>query len=284
MSGEHRFRPSVENEQYREGSMLEQREILGHQIYSVELKGHRERQEDAHVVREIQIGNQSVGTVVVADGHGRAGAEASGYAVSRILQLLQQREAFPDREAFVEDFDTIDREIAQVHENGGSTLSVALIEQSGIITVAHVGDSEVRLITKDGKIPTIALPHTLKNRKEKQRLYTRYGDDIGHGKRLLSDDGTASLALTRSLGNRAFSTVEHRPDIHSFRPQEHDRYLLIASDGLWEKTFQKKKRSELVHMVLDADNGASATRAIHAFLASKDIENTTCVLVDLQSS
>ena len=129
----------------------------------------------------------------------------------------------------------------------GTTGSVCLLKP-GNAWLASVGDSTSLLISQeegDDKptIQTLAGDHRLTNEAEKQRVINsgarvsrRKGQTKGHLRIWLPELDTPGLMVTRSLGDAIGKTigVTSEPEVHNIELQDIDRYIIMASDGVWD--------------------------------------------------
>ena len=62
------------------------------------------------------------------------------------------------------------------------------------------------------------------------------GEFIGPQRVWVKDDDVPGLAMTRSFGDRVAATVGviSEPEIKEFDFDENDKFMIIASDGIWE--------------------------------------------------
>ena len=62
------------------------------------------------------------------------------------------------------------------------------------------------------------------------------GEEVGPQRVWVKDDEVPGLAMTRSFGDRVAATVGviSEPEIKEFDFDENDKFMIIASDGIWE--------------------------------------------------
>eukprot|EP00440_Ansanella_granifera_P012474 gb/GFBE01013558.1/.p1 GENE.gb/GFBE01013558.1/~~gb/GFBE01013558.1/.p1 ORF type:complete len:380 (+),score=56.54 gb/GFBE01013558.1/:1-1140(+) len=198
----------------------------------------------------------------VFDGHGRYGHDVSDIARSRMPGHLSSQPVHPSEspsKALEAAFRCTDEDIfAKMGpdvEYSGSTGVVVLMDQGkNLLTIGNVGDSRAILgqCSADSRSPRwSALPLTTDLKpdipEEKERIelsggiVAQYRDESGHqaGPYRVWDSMTQEkpgLAVSRSLGDGAARIlgVDAKPVVtsHQLRPQ--DRFLIIATDGLWD--------------------------------------------------
>lgn len=195
----------------------------------------------------------------VFDGHGEAGHEVSAYCKARISQRTFAHPEFPDRpaKALGESILNIEREMlrsGRIDCRLSGTTAVMSIIYNGVITCANIGDSRLIRATLQG--PAARKPEILKGfdisndhkpdlPAEKERIEKNgglvyaidYGDDLPSPARVwLKEAALPGLAMSRSVGDTVGKAagVISTPEITSHTLTDADRYLIIASDGLWE--------------------------------------------------
>ena len=131
----------------------------------------------------------------------------------------------------------------------GSTC-VSVIFTPERLIVPNIGDSRAVLARYDketGKYKAIELSrdHKPTEKDEAQRIYendgriqpfTEDGEFVGPQRVWVKDEELPGLAMTRSFGDRVAATVGvmSEPEIKEFDFNENDKYMIIASDGIWE--------------------------------------------------
>lgn len=81
-------------------------------------------------------------------------------------------------------------------------------------------DEKIRVLENDGRIEP----------------FIDEGEFIGPLRVWVKEDDVPGLAMTRSFGDRVAATVGvvSEPEIKEFDYNENDKFMLIASDGVWE--------------------------------------------------
>ena len=131
----------------------------------------------------------------------------------------------------------------------GSTC-VSVIFTPERLIVPNIGDSRAvlgRYDKKNGKYKAIDLSrdHKPTEKDEAQRIYendgriqpfTEDGEFVGPQRVWIKDEEVPGLAMTRSFGDRVAATVGvmSEPEIKEFNFDEDDKFMIIASDGIWE--------------------------------------------------
>ena len=132
----------------------------------------------------------------------------------------------------------------------GSTC-VSLIYTPEKLIVPNIGDSRAvlgRLIDKEKneyKAIDLSRDHKPTEKDEAQRIiendgriqpFTEDGEFVGPERVWIKEEEVPGLAMTRSFGDRVAATVGvmSEPEIKEFFFDEGDKFMIIASDGIWE--------------------------------------------------
>lgn len=155
-------------------------------------------------------------------------------------------------------FLAVSRQITAV--KGGTTASLAHISASGVLTVAHVGDSPVNIYIQDrltGKIISseqISADHSAAAEEGRIRAA---GGKVVRGRL----EGT--LALGRALGDTDLTGISHEPDIFTrdlagALAQGHRVIITVDSDGAFDKGTSNAQRAQ----VFETAKGSSVAKAL----------------------
>lgn len=116
-------------------------------------------------------------------------------------------------------------------EHTGSTACVAVVRREinhNVVYVANVGDTRA-VISKNGQAQRLSTDHKATDPTEIERVKSVGGS-------IMDNRVAGGLAITRALGDHAYKNfgVTGQPFIvrHVLRP--FDKYLIIASDGIWD--------------------------------------------------
>lgn len=201
----------------------------------------------------------ALGLYIVADGMGghQSGEVASHLAVQGAgFYLLEQligsqifeRKGFTEQEVkdlLAESVKQAQALICQRVPGGGTTLTLALILGDRMFT-AHVGDSRLYLLSKNGKMTITTKDHSLVKRLV----------DLGEITEVEAATHPQRNVLYRALGQ----TDALEPDIDQLKLEKGD-LILICSDGLWGVV----DKAALMAILEDDD---------------LDLDQKACVLVD----
>ena len=200
----------------------------------------------------------------VCDGHGTYGHEVSGYLVYNIPLtlndiLIKKNYKYISEKNISEIRPIIKNTFIQVNKNiskdtdidttfSGSTC-VSLIFTPSKLICANVGDSRCIIGKYDKKkwfSKSLSLDHKPENKKEKDRILKNGGrvfpyiDDDGkyYGPQRiwLKNDDVPGLAMSRSFGDVVAHSVGviSEPEILEYSFLEEDKFIILASDGIWE--------------------------------------------------
>ena len=132
----------------------------------------------------------------------------------------------------------------------GSTC-VSVIYTPEKLIVPNIGDSRAvlgRLINKEKneyKAINLSRDHKPTEKDEAKRIiendgriqpFTEEGEFVGPERVWIKEEEVPGLAMTRSFGDRVAATVGvmSEPEIKEFLFEEGDKFMIIASDGIWE--------------------------------------------------
>ena len=132
--------------------------------------------------------------------------------------------------------------------SGSTCISVIFTPEK--LIVPNIGDSRSVLgrynkVTKSYKAIDLSRDHKPTENDEKKRIYendgriqpfTEEGEFVGPQRVWLKDEEVPGLAMSRSFGDRVAATVGviSEPEIKEFDFDEGDKFMIIASDGIWE--------------------------------------------------
>ena len=259
--------------------------------YAAEQNGRfRSYMEDDHVVAEAYCGREDCLFAAVYDGHG--GRLAVDFAVAHLhsalaAELRASRHGDPLgclSRAFVR----TDRMLVQAGAyHCGSTAGVVLFERDPhgrpALHAANVGDTRVVVYGGSGRDPLCLsvdhLPGT--NAAEVERIQRAGG-------RVMNNRVGGSLAVSRALGDHALKGegggVSAEPHTASRVLTADDRFVLLASDGVWD-VLTVQQAHELVLQGADAEGlpmADVAMRVVQAALKGGSRDNISCLILDVR--
>ena len=222
--------------------------VENHHITSVCVQGYRESMEDTVLIEELDIKGWYF--ALVFDGHG--GGQVSEYLANNFMSVFRsmymweriQRNSGNNSDSdiisLLSDFCFImDEEIRlNVKDSNecGSTCSGVLMTPLKYYTI-NIGDSRTVLLSNNST-KELTCDHKPNNPEEHQRIY-KAGSFVQLGR----IDGI--LALSRSFGDFSFKKpgefsykdrpVTCHPDINVYTINPDDQYIIIGTDGIWDK-------------------------------------------------
>jgi serine/threonine protein phosphatase PrpC len=222
----------------------------------------------------------------VFDGHGAVGHDVSEYCRKRIAKRTFDHPNFPERpaKALGEAILNIEREMLRsghIDCRLSGTTAVMSIIYNGVVTCANIGDSRLIRATVQGSSArkpevlkgfNISFDHKPDLPAEKERIEKNggwvyaidYGDDLPSPARVwLKEAQLPGLAMSRSVGDTVGKAagVISTPEITTHKITDADRYLVIASDGLWE-FIETEECVQLTQKWIRQHNKKSATEAV----------------------
>lgn len=194
----------------------------------------------------------------ILDGHGPVGHLVSSYvqqelpaALAHNLKKLGELEAGTAMShAFTATHSKLKSPATGINCRLSGTTACVVMLQGVLATAAWVGDSRAVLIrediggayrgtalTQDHK-PTLAteLNRILAAGGRVERLSDGTGQEIGPSRVWLPNTWAPGLSMSRSLGDLVAQQIGiiPEPEVRVTEIQQHDRFLIVASDGVWE--------------------------------------------------
>mmetsp|Transcript_9688 Transcript_9688/g.19448 ORF Transcript_9688/g.19448 Transcript_9688/m.19448 type:complete len:326 (-) Transcript_9688:729-1706(-) len=225
--------------------------------HGVSKKGHapynpRKKNQDSMITKEESKTNSII--FCTLDGHGEHGDHVSTWFRDRLVKEMSNHPSWVNnmKVAVADSIAKVEKELLKNYridaEFSGTTLSMAIVRDNQV-TGVNIGDSRVILgREKDGKIVPVEITtdHKPDSPNEKERIIAsggrvfavEYDDGIDGPPRVwLGHMDVPGLAMSRSLGDVVAHTagVTSEPEFTEFDlDPETDRFLVIATDGLWE--------------------------------------------------
>mmetsp|Transcript_14594 Transcript_14594/g.29370 ORF Transcript_14594/g.29370 Transcript_14594/m.29370 type:complete len:398 (+) Transcript_14594:278-1471(+) len=209
--------------------------------------------QDSHFELEAFAGDPSQYFFCVMDGHGLQGKEVSDMIRRRLpanVQADPQLRTDPKTaltRGYLKTNTELSRSALDISFSGSTTIGVFM--RGSTLFSANVGDSRAVLgRLKNGKWTAVALSddHKPDRPDEKARILKANGrveafkgpdgEDIGPPRVWLKHQDAPGLAMARSMGDAVAATVgviaEPEIQIHELEPE--DKFMVLASDGVWE--------------------------------------------------
>ncbi|GLT78929.1 hypothetical protein SLA2020_504470 [Shorea laevis] len=202
--------------------------------YSVYCKrGRRGLMEDRYLVAVDHDGDSKQAFFGVFDGHG--GPKAAEFVVKNLEKNITKKVSNKCREeievAIRDAYLTTDMEFLKQGVGGGTCCVTALI-QRGDLFVSNAGDCRA-VMSRGGVAEVLTSDHQPSREDEKDRIEALGGYvDCCHGIWRIQ----GSLAVSRAIGDQSLKQwVIAEPETRLLRIQPDCEFLILASDGLWNK-------------------------------------------------
>jgi len=189
----------------------------------------------------------------VMDGHGMNGKKVSGFVKQALSQEELQRKLEKDgaeealRWAFEKTANDLKSSSIDCRESGSTTISC--LRQGNNLITANVGDSRAVLARLDGssfKAVDLSNDHKPNRRDEMERIVRMRGQVepsramggrfIGPARVWAVKQQVGGLAVSRAIGDTNLNCVGviPTPEITKQTVGEKDKFVILASDGVWE--------------------------------------------------
>ncbi len=278
-------------------SPSERRERRPFRVAELQLLGGYKEQQDAAAVQEIETPEGRVLAVVVADGHGTDGAAAAQAASRTILSSIEkQGEA---KEAAIDNAFQNAQDAIRDMEHAGGTTATCVLFKGRTAVIGWVGNSEARIVSGEG-FYELTVPHQYgRNPSETRRLTELQATIVDLDEKRISLLGIPNvepvekghiykedhrpLDVSRSLGDEDMEPfVTHEPELKQVVFSSGDRFILVASDGLWE-LLKDDAASQLVKgAVSSAKDAEDAKEKLSRVLKEVPLkDNVTVVIVEI---
>nr|XP_043611073.1 probable protein phosphatase 2C 25 [Erigeron canadensis] len=251
--------------------------------YSVYCKrGKRDAMEDRFVANVEINGDNKKGFFGVFDGHG--GSKAAEFAVenleSKIRDEVEKRGEVEIVEAIKQGYLNTDSSFLKQEQRGGACCVTAIIN-SGNLVVSNAGDCRA-VVSRGGTAEALTSDHRPSRLDEKQRIESLggYVDSSRGVSRVLG-----SLAVSRGIGDRSLKQwITAEPETKIFKLSPEFEFLIMASDGLWDKV----SNQEAVDLArpfcssIDSLQASSACKKLVELSASRgSVDDTSVMIVQL---
>uniref|UniRef100_A0A7S1G7D5 PPM-type phosphatase domain-containing protein n=1 Tax=Bicosoecida sp. CB-2014 TaxID=1486930 RepID=A0A7S1G7D5_9STRA len=249
----------------------------------VEIKGRRAYMEDRHVEVGMLNGREGDSLYAVFDGHG--GPRASEFCVERVPRNLLNSRYFAEgniEHALVDAFTRTDDEFMMQARaeclDDGTTAIAACVRNGNEIFVANAGDSRGIVVQRQGKVFAVSDDHKPNRPDEMARIKAAGGAVYFHGVWRVQ----GILAVSRAIGDRILKAyVTARPDVARWEVTAADKFLVLATDGLWDVMSNEEVGEVIVTL---ADPQEAAARLVEYAFTRGSADNITVLVVDLTST
>lgn len=251
-----------------------------HYRYGIaQMQGRRPYMEDRHTAHADLNGDSTQSFYGIFDGHGGDGA--ANYCVQAMCQNVIRDPAISKEpiEALKRGFIKTDQEYLQLANKRNAedgTTAVAVLTRGDTIYVAHAGDSRAILVHSTGKVTELTSDHKPNRPDERKRVQDLGGSVVFWG--VWRVEGI--LAVSRAIGDRMLKPyVVAEPEVKELTRTANDRYLIIASDGVWD-TISNDDAGEFA--MKHDDPQAAAKHLMEEAYARGSLDNICVMVIDLR--
>lgn len=199
-------------------------------VYAISHIGGRSYQEDRYNV-EYNIFDM-YDYLAIFDGHG-----GSSVAIwmqthhKKIVKELLLKNKKPE-DALLESIEIVKNILPiNISENTGCT-AIIMLKRYSKIWCCNIGDSRA-IISYDDKVHELSFDHKPNRPDELSRIENIGGTVIRDFYNIWRVNG--NLAISRAIGDKIhFPYIISDPDIITYNIDSHNKYILLASDGLWD--------------------------------------------------
>lgn len=240
----------------------------------------------------------------VCDGHGRNGHKVSDLVTSRLPCYLALREDLVTntKKAFEDSVKEVDNDVyidlgPDVEYSGSTAVCVLVDKIAGMLHISNIGDSRAVLAREQyGSLKAVPLTvdhkPDLPEEKHRIEMYSGYvspyfSEGLPSGPARVWDSRSMvkpGLACSRSIGDGAARNIGviAKPDVTSRSITAEDKFILIASDGLWDSV-SEQDAVEMAQMFIHTPSAALAalTEAVRRAEEDTLVDDTTIILIKL---
>ncbi|KAF7049372.1 hypothetical protein CFC21_057923 [Triticum aestivum] len=196
----------------------------------------RVEMEDRHVAKVALGGDPEVALFAVFDGHG--GKNAAEFAaqnmpkfMAEVVRKVDGGDSDEIEGAVKKCYLKTDEEFLKREESGGACCVTALLQKGGL-TVSNTGDCRA-VLSRAGTAEALTSDHRASREDERERI-----ENLGGF--VVNNRGTwrvqGSLAVSRGIGDAHLKQwVVADPDTRTLLVDPQCEFLVLASDGLWDK-------------------------------------------------
>ena len=205
--------------------------------------------QDAYFIKEDFLKNSNNIIAGVCDGHGHKGELISNYAVNKLPQYITDI----NNDSIINEFKKINQEIysnSNMESDMAGTTVVSVILTPEKMMCVNLGDSRAAIFKYENGLyycKNLSRDHKPNEPDENKRIINNNGrikkcfdEDIkkfvGPDRVWLKNKEEPGLAMSRSLGDKIAHTigVSDEPEIKCYDYDGTEKFIIIASDGIWE--------------------------------------------------
>ncbi|XP_059631010.1 probable protein phosphatase 2C 2 [Cornus florida] len=250
-------------------------EVEGRDYCLASKKGKREVMEDGYGVMLDILGDPKQAFFSVIDGHG--GCAAAEYVVENLgKNIVKALEEEDELEAAIRGgYLVTDQEFLSQGVSSGACVASVLLKD-GELHVANAGDCRV-VLSKKGIANALTSDHRPSREDERFRIENS-GGYVHCRNGVWRVNG--SLAVSRAVGDLHLKEwIISEPEIKKLPLTSDSEFLIIASDGLWDKVNDQ----EAVDVVLrETDSLKSCRKLVDLSSSRGNIDDITVMVINLQ--
>ncbi|KAI3878929.1 hypothetical protein MKX03_037326 [Papaver bracteatum] len=274
--------PEISLREMRKEEYQNEFEIQGRDYCLASRRGKREIMEDGYGIIHDIMGDSKQAFFGVFDGHGgRAAMEhvvenLGKNIVSALGEVVQNGEDGRLENAIKEGYSLTDKDFLRQDVSSGACAATALLK-NGELYVANAGDCRV-VLSRNGVARALTSDHHV-NREDERFRIENSGGNLSYRNGVWRVQG--SLAVTRAIGDVHLKEwVISEPEIEKIRLTADCEFLIIASDGLWEKVGNQ----EAVDLISRENRSIQSCKKLIQVSSSRGgRDDITVMVVDLQS-
>ncbi|CAN0904001.1 Probable protein phosphatase 2C 2 [Linum grandiflorum] len=253
----------------------------GYAVFSKRGKRKRKFMEDRFSAAVDIQGDPKQAFFGVFDGH--SGAEAAKFAAKNLgKNILKRISSNGGGDEKMEDaiklgyLDT-DSQFLKEETRGGSCCVTALIRQGHLI-VSNAGDCRA-VVSRDGVAEALTSDHRPGREDERLRIESTggYVDMISGTWRI-----QGSLAVSRGIGDRRLKQwVTPEPETRILDIQPNDEFLILASDGLWDKVSNQEAVNIAVADLKQQQPLVACKKLVELSISKGSNDDITVMIIEL---
>ncbi|CAN0034562.1 unnamed protein product, partial [Scytosiphon promiscuus] len=160
----------------------------------------------------------------------------------------------------------------------GSTAITAFLRGRRLV-VGNVGDSRA-VLCSDGRALPMSSDHK-PNKPEERRRIQALGGRVVYSFGIPRVNGI--LAVSRAFGDRNMKgAISAEPDVRERCLEQHDEFLVLATDGLWDVMTSQEACNIVCNCAPDVGAQGCAELLTATALRKGSLDNTSAMVVDLR--
>ncbi|XP_023549742.1 probable protein phosphatase 2C 30 [Cucurbita pepo subsp. pepo] len=277
--------PGLEFTKLRKKMENQEFQVQGRDYCLATKKGRRETLEDAYIVLLDVLGDSKQAFFAVVDGHG--GRDAADYVVENLgkniinaLEKIAEDEENAIELAIRRGHGRTDEEFLSQGVGSGACAASVLVKD-GELHVANVGDCRV-VLSRNGVATALTKQHRVCREDERLRI-EKSGGFVECKNGVWRVQG--SLAVSRAIGDVHLKEwVISEPEIRRLPLTPDCEFLIMASDGLWDKVKDQEAVDEVMREMGRKDNDGmnACKRLMEMSFRRGNMDDVTVMVVHLQ--